>query len=118
MDQSDLLPRLKERIVEATDAAELDVLREDALLAWKYGDIMPSDVEDCVRMVHNQRLELMHRHRRAGELLQLINDCKDIESLTTLAKTVGFDYKREKISGKQYKSLCDAGRTRREELTQ
>ena len=118
MDQSDLLPRLKKKIVEASDTTELDTLRDDALTAYKHGDIMPSDVEDCIRMIHNQRIELHHMKRRADEIRQEITDCETLDGLTAIAKCIAQEHKEQKISGWHYRSLCDTGRTRREELTQ
>ena len=116
MDQSDLLPRLKERINEATDAAELDQLREDSLTAWKHGDIMPSDVEDLMLLVRHRRA--YNRETLAAERRKEIADCQTIEALNAAAIGVKQDWSRDRINQTQFTTLCDAGRKRREELTQ
>lgn len=117
MDQSDLLPRLQQKISEAPNGAELDVLRADALLAWKYDDIMPMDVEETMYAIRERRSFLALVKRQGGRLKE-IAECETVDGLNEIAKTVKADHAKGLITVQQYRAICDAGRTRREELTQ
>ena len=117
MDQSDLLPLLHQKISEAPRDDELDLLRADVLLAWKYDDISPLDVEETMYAIRERRSFLALVKRQGGRLKE-IAECETVEGLNDIAKTVKEDYSKGLITVQQYRAICDAGRIRREELTQ
>jgi hypothetical protein len=116
MDQSDLLPRLQQKISEAPTDTDLDQLRRDVVTAFQHCDLTPWELEETMYAIRERRSFLALVKRQGGRLKE-IAECETVDGLNEIAKVVKADYAKGLITVQQFRAICDAGRTRRGELT-